>query len=58
MTDMTTGALEVLKGHQSWRTYLRSLSCFDVEAVFSREDPLPGIAEVALLPYASARRGL
>ena len=57
ITDLPTGVLEVLRGRQDWRTYLRSLTRFDIEAVFSTEDPLPGIAEVALLPYLSFRRG-
>ncbi len=58
ITDLPTGVREVLNGHQNWRSYVRSIMRSDVEAVFSREDPLPGIAEVALLPYLSFRRGL
>ncbi len=58
ITDIPTGVLEVLKGRQNWGTYLRSLRRFDIEAVFSREDPLPGVAEVAVLPYLSVKRGL
>jgi len=57
VTDLPTGVLEILKGHRNWRTYLRSLLDFDVEAVFSREDPLPGLAELALLPYLMVKRG-
>ena len=57
VTDVPTGVLEILKGRQNWRTYLRSLRRFDVEAVFSREDPLPGLVEIALLPYLSVKRG-
>ena len=57
ITDVPTGVVEVLKGRQSWRTYFGSLGRFDIEAAFSREDPLPGVAEVALLPYLSVRRG-
>jgi D-aspartate ligase len=57
LTDLPTGALEVLKGRQDWRSYWQSISQFDIEAVFSREDPLPGVAEVALLPYLSVKRG-
>jgi D-aspartate ligase len=30
---------------------------FHVESVFSREDPLPGLVELALLPYLSVKRG-
>jgi D-aspartate ligase len=57
MTDLPTGALEILRGRHNWRTYLQSVSRCDVEAVFSFEDPLPGIAEIALLPYLSLKRG-
>jgi predicted ATP-grasp superfamily ATP-dependent carboligase len=57
LTDVPTGVVEILKGRQNWRTYLRSLGRFDIEAVFSYEDPLPGLAEVFLLPYLSVRRG-
>ena len=57
LTDLPTGALEILKGRQDWRTYLESLRRCDVEAVFSFRDPLPGIVEVALLPYLAVKRG-
>jgi len=57
VTDLPTGILEVLGGRLDWRDYLRSLRRFDVEAVFSREDPLPGLVELALIPYLSVRRG-
>jgi hypothetical protein len=29
----------------------------DVEAVFSRQDPLPSLAELLLLPYLMIERG-
>jgi len=57
LTDLPTGALEILKGRQDWRTYLESLRRCDVEAVFSFEDPMPGIVELALLPYLAVKRG-
>ncbi len=56
-TDLPTGVLEILKGHENCKTYFRSLRGCDVEAVFSWKDPLPGIAEVALFPYMCVRRG-
>ena len=40
----------------SGATYLRTLR-FDTEAVFSWKDPLPGLAEVALIPYLYFKRG-
>jgi hypothetical protein len=35
----------------------RALESGNIEAVFSFEDPLPGIAELALLPYSFMKRG-
>ena len=57
LTDLPTGILGILNGQIEWRTYLRSLRNCDEEAVFSLEDPLPGIAEIALIPYLAAKRG-
>jgi D-aspartate ligase len=57
ITDVPTGVLEILGRRQDFRAYLRSLKRFDVESVFSREDPFPGLAELALLPYLSVKRG-
>jgi D-aspartate ligase len=57
LTDVPTGILGILTGRLNGRAYLRSLFDYDEEAVFSREDPLPGLFEVALLPYLSVRRG-
>jgi D-aspartate ligase len=57
LTDLPTGVLEILAGHLDWRDYWRSLRTAHVEAVFNREDPLPGLMELALLPYLSLKRG-
>jgi predicted ATP-grasp superfamily ATP-dependent carboligase len=57
VTDLPTGALEILGGRVTWREYLRSLRSFQVESVFCREDPLPGLAELALIPYLCVKRG-
>lgn len=57
ITDVPTGVREILGGRQGWRPYLRSLKDFHVEAVFSNEDPFPGIAELAMFPYLCVRRG-
>ena len=58
LTDMPTAAIEIAGGRMSTRAYLRSLRGADCEAVFSARDPLPGLAELALLPYLSVKRGL
>jgi D-aspartate ligase len=57
ITDLPTGVLGMLNGQIKGRDYLRTLREFDEEAVFSLDDPLPGIAEIALLPYLYATRG-
>lgn len=57
LTDLPTSVGEVRRGHLDWRVYLRSLPRFDVEAVFCRDDPLPGVVELALVPYLYRRRG-
>lgn len=57
VTDLPTGLVEVLGRRLDWRQYLRSLRDFQVEAVFNREDPLPGVVELFLLPYLSVKRG-
>ena len=57
ITDVPTGILEIFKGRQDWRAYLQSLRGFHVESVFSREDPLPGLVELALIPYLQVKRG-
>lgn len=56
-TDLPTGVLGILKGQINGREYLQSLRDFDEEAVFSWSDPLPGFAEIALVPYLAVKRG-
>lgn len=57
LTDLPTGLVQIRAGELGLREYARSLRRADVEAVFSRDDPLPGLAELALLPYLAVRRG-
>jgi D-aspartate ligase len=57
VTDLPTAVLEIVGGRLNWRSYVRSLRASDVEAVFSREDPLPGLVELALIPYLYVKRG-
>ncbi len=56
-TDLPTAAVELGHGELDWRAYLSSLKRADVESVFMRDDPAPGVAELALLPYLAAKRG-
>jgi predicted ATP-grasp superfamily ATP-dependent carboligase len=56
-TDLPTAAVELAAGRLDWRSYLRSLRSADTEAVFSRRDPVPGLVELALIPYLAMKRG-
>jgi D-aspartate ligase len=56
-TDVPAAMAAILSGETSWGSYFRSLRSCNVEAVFSAADPLPGLAEVALIPYLAVRRG-
>ena len=56
-TDVPTVAGELARRRMRWGTYLRSLRASNVESVFSRDDPVPGLAELALLPYLAMKRG-
>jgi len=57
LTDLPTALAMLLHGDLDWRSYLSSLRRSNTEAVFSRDDPLPGLAELALLPYLCLKRG-
>jgi len=56
-TDLPTGLRELLRGRLGWRAYWRSVLGSDIESVFSLDDPLPGLAELTLLPYLYFKRG-
>jgi D-aspartate ligase len=52
------GVSWIRAGRLKWRELARTLAReVDVEAVFSREDPGPGLAEVGLIPYLAWKRG-
>jgi D-aspartate ligase len=57
VTDLPTSLLEIINGRLSACSYFRSLMRCHTEAVFSRDDIMPGIAELALLPYLAVKRG-
>jgi len=56
-TDLPAAFVALLAGDTDFRGYVRSLRNCNVEAVFSHDDPLPGLAEVLLVPYLALRRG-
>ena len=56
-TDIPAALMAILGGETDWKSYFRSLRNCNVEAVFSPRDPLPGLAEVILIPYLAVKRG-
>jgi predicted ATP-grasp superfamily ATP-dependent carboligase len=57
VTDLPTSMLELARGRLPWRDLARSLATFRTESVFSKEDLLPGLAELATIPYLCVKRG-
>jgi D-aspartate ligase len=51
ITDLPTVAADLFTGHTDLRAYMKSLNRTGVESVFCREDVVPSLAEVVLLPY-------
>jgi D-aspartate ligase len=56
-TDIPAAFCALVAGEIDFRNYLRSLRNCNAEAVFSLEDPLPGLAEILLIPYLAIKRG-
>lgn len=56
-TDFPAAMISIFKGDTNLKSYLGSLKKCNLEAVFSASDPLPGLAEVALIPYLIIKRG-
>ncbi|MEA2268639.1 MAG: D-aspartate ligase [Solirubrobacteraceae bacterium] len=57
VTDLPTAAVEMLGGQLGLRRYLASMRPLHVESVFCRDDPVPGVAELGLVPYLMVKRG-
>jgi D-aspartate ligase len=57
VTDLPTAVAEIRRGRLGPRAFLRSIAGAHTEAVFSAIDPLPGLAELALIPYLAVKRG-
>jgi D-aspartate ligase len=57
ITDVPTVLSEIIKGRLKIGDYLKSMKGKKEFAVFSLDDPLPFLAEVALLPYLWIKRG-
>ncbi len=57
VTDIPSCLLGFTGGYLKWADYKRSLKHFAVESVFSKEDVLPSLVEIALLPYLAVKKG-
>ncbi len=58
LTDLPTAVADVAHGSLSLREYCRSICATRVESVFCWKDPLPAVAEIALLPYLVQKKYL
>jgi D-aspartate ligase len=56
-TDLPAAFMAWRGGDLRLKDYIESLINCNVEAVYSVNDPLPGIAELALIPYLAVKRG-
>ena len=56
-TDLPAAFMALLARDLDVKSYLQSVKNCNVEAVFSHKDPLPGLAEVLLVPYLAIKRG-
>jgi len=57
ITDVPTVLSEIIGGRLRIRDYLKSMKGKKEFAVFALNDPLPFLAEVALIPYLWVKRG-
>jgi D-aspartate ligase len=57
LTDVPTGLIDVAAGRLRLRDFCHSLRNYHIEAVFTSEDPVPGLVEFALIPYLTMKRG-
>src|SRR5208283_3766052 len=56
-TDLPAAFMGLMAGELDLKSYFQSLRNCAEEAVFSGEDPLPGVAEILLVPYLAVKRG-
>jgi D-aspartate ligase len=56
LTDVPTALSDMIGGHVSIRSYFESLRRTRIESVFCKEDPLPSLAELVLLPYLIVKK--
>lgn len=57
-TDVPNAIRDICGNRLRAADYVRTLRGIDVGAVWAADDPLPGLAELGILPYLAMRRGL
>ncbi|HUN60343.1 MAG TPA: hypothetical protein VMU53_00045 [Candidatus Sulfotelmatobacter sp.] len=57
VTDFPASVLDIAGKRLTFLEYVRSLARPITDAVFDLRDPLPGLAEIGLLPYLLRKRG-
>jgi predicted ATP-grasp superfamily ATP-dependent carboligase len=57
ITDVPTVLSEIIKGRMKVGDYLKSMKGKKEFAVFALDDPLPFLAEIAMIPYLWLKRG-
>jgi predicted ATP-grasp superfamily ATP-dependent carboligase len=57
ITDVPTVLSEIIKGRMKVGDYLKSMKGKKEFAVFALDDPLPFLAEIAMIPYLWVKRG-
>ena len=57
ITDLPCSFLGLLGGRLKWKSYTDSLKNLAIESVFSSEDVLPTLAEIAMIPYLAVKKG-
>jgi D-aspartate ligase len=56
LTDIPTALADMAHGCLNLGTYIQSMRTARMESVFSWDDPLPWLAEIAMLPYFVSRK--
>ena len=56
LADLRMAIEEILRGRLSWREYLRSIRSPVESAIFSWDDPLPGLLDLPLFAYVAGKR--
>ena len=56
-TDLPAAAFSIAKGEVKVGHYLRSVLSCRQGAVFAWDDPIPGLAEVGMIPYLAVKKG-